>query len=647
MPSSWFYFQPHNLTRMATNGQGGISRWVATFLRVSLLPVICIGAPLWPIIGLSCAVPVIGIFAIPLFLLLTLLLLYSVAWFSYLLLAQADPPASSKQGTLAPYLPFLPFSPLRCLKINWAALLYASSAIKVALPAVLDWSYRRVMVLGTQGGGGIVKENILYGSSSPNKRLDIYLPPSSPGATRSGINSTSTTASVRNRKHSTNFAEPLPTPPIDDENATPRPGNQSPGHNRSPVVIVVPSPIPPLTWTQRRKTYLQLALRLRRMGYCVIVPDISWFPEGRIKSSVIDLRLVLRWASANCKRYGGDERQIYLLGHGMSAHLAMLTLTQEAVVLSREGFSHRQSEARFKREQLVNWENRKEDEQDETIIAASQRNGKHNNGAHSYDGSSSYAAVASTPINVPGVQTSETEENAWVDESGEEDLPPGAVMNGNENIDQLGRMRGGRGLDSFDTAPGNESGISNISFPSTRLSPNGEQVNGPSSSSMPASISNGLRRVEIYEPEIHLPPIAGIILLAGVFDVIKCFRNESDRGVEHLSVLRRSCGPSHTNCLLHSPAHLLYAAKNILDTSLLPPRFLLVHGGKDAVVDVSQSTLLKTLLSGIGVENVKLRAYRELGHVEAVASLFLGMGKASTRYSKQILGDISDFIGQK
>lgn len=44
-----------------------------------------------------------------------------------------------------------------------------------------------------------------------------------------------------------------------------------------------------------------------------------------------------------------------------------------------------------------------------------------------------------------------------------------------------------------------------------------------------------------------------------------------------------------------------------------------IHGGKDAVVDISQSTLLKTLLNGVGVEHVKLRAYRELGHAEAVA----------------------------
>lgn len=44
-----------------------------------------------------------------------------------------------------------------------------------------------------------------------------------------------------------------------------------------------------------------------------------------------------------------------------------------------------------------------------------------------------------------------------------------------------------------------------------------------------------------------------------------------------------------------------------------------IHGGNDAVIDISQSTLLKTLLAGIGVTGVKLRAYRELGHVEAIA----------------------------
>jgi hypothetical protein len=92
---------------------------------------------------------------------------------------------------------------------------------------------------------------------------------------------------------------------------------------------------------------------------------------------------------------------------------------------------------------------------------------------------------------------------------------------------------------------------------------------------------------------------------------------------------------------LHSPAHLLYAAKNILDASLLPPKVLLIHGGRDACVDISQSTLLV----GCGVDSVRLRAYRELGHAEAVAAMFLGMGgKGATRYQKQLLNDIGDFV---
>ncbi|CAD6931922.1 unnamed protein product [Tilletia caries] len=46
--------------------------------------------------------------------------MYAVAWLSYLILAQSDPPLRSS-GNGASYLPFLPYSPMRCVKINWAA----------------------------------------------------------------------------------------------------------------------------------------------------------------------------------------------------------------------------------------------------------------------------------------------------------------------------------------------------------------------------------------------------------------------------------------------------------------------------------------------------------------------------------------------
>ncbi|SPO42306.1 uncharacterized protein PSFLO_07789 [Pseudozyma flocculosa] len=135
-----------------------------------------------------------------------------------------------------------------------------------------------------------------------------------------------------------------------------------------------------------------------------------------------------------------------------------------------------------------------------------------------------------------------------------------------------------------------------------------------------SEVGNGLKRVSIYEPEIEIPPLAGLLLFSGISD------------------------PHPVPASLSGAPPL--RGQNILDTRLLPPKVLLVHGGKDSVVPVEQSTLLKTLLVGIGVENVKLRAYRHLGHAESLACLFLGMGRANTRYTRQILDDVAAFIGQ-
>ncbi|KAE8232452.1 hypothetical protein CF326_g2517 [Tilletia indica] len=726
-----------------------ISRFVAAFLRVSLLPVIAFGLPTWPILALLCAVPFVSVFVFPFFLALTGVLMYAVAWFSYLLLAQSDPPLRSAAGTTS-YLPFLPFSPMRCLKINWAAFMYATTALRVAIPAVLDWSYRRVIVLGTQAGAGIVKEGVLYGSPYPGKRLDIYLPPNhvpptQPSSSSSTANPTaSRRPPLRTRKHSTVFNEPgVGAPGLDEIDANGKSGAGSssagaaPANARTavaPVILVLPSIIPPLTWTNKRKTYLQLALRLRRLGYCVVVPDITYFPEARIKASIVDLRLVLRWVGANISRYGGDPNKIHVMGHGFSAHLITLTLTQEAVVLSREGFLDRA----YDREQRA-----LERRDDHSDVGTQDGEGEWEESSSVGDGENNRKHLGDTVDETRqlSVFPSSSERNkrysaadSWVDEldgstagpsgtTSGSNVPPGYVMGATQqfghDLDAANPQLQLADLNSKSKGKAPERG--EISFPSSSgggaseaeevlddddpfTSPprnsrvlthrrNGSRLQNTNSGSqrngnlttnqrnseshsrsrsrsgnggMPTSvsgspmldnagepstlaeaeeqISNGLNRVEIYEAEIELPPIAGVILLAGVSDVIKGFRNETDRGIEHLSVLRRAMGPSHTSCLLHSPAHLLFAAKNMLDTALLPPKFLLIHGGKDAVVPIEQSTLMKTLLVGVGISHVSLRAYRELGHAEALAALFLGMGKSSTKYAKQITQDIVNFV---
>jgi hypothetical protein len=199
----------------------------------------------------------------------------------------------------------------------------------------------------------------------------------------------------------------------------------------------------------------------------------------------------------------------------MSAHLAMLTLTQEAVVLSREGYLQDEQRRELERETMTRWD----DDTSSSVVNPANGAGK------------------KWPSHQPSAE-SDTE-TAWVDDANEDDLPPGAVMTGSQNLEaSLGQQASSGSVPFPTSAPRHQ--------PVARKS----QSNGSENGGGSTAISNGLRRVEIYEPQIEIPPIAGVILLAGVFDVIKCFRGESDRGVEHLSVLRRSCGPSHTSCLV-------------------------------------------------------------------------------------------------
>ncbi|SJX64039.1 uncharacterized protein SRS1_14694 [Sporisorium reilianum f. sp. reilianum] len=575
-------------------------RILALLLKPIVLPALALALPAWLLLAAACAVPVIGVMAIPILLLMSVLLLYAVAWMCYLLLAQKDLPATwtnARPWSPRNMVPFVPLNPVRCAKVDLAAFRYVVTAFRIVFPAIFDWSYRRIMVIGTTKGSRVVKEGILYGSPSRGKRLDVYLP-----------------------------ADPPPSPAGSAAAAA--------ASNGVPTIVVIPSALGPLSITSKRRLYLQLALRLRRMGYCVVVADVTYYPESRIKSSVIDLRLVLRWTARNCQRYGGDPAKIYVMGHGLSAHLVMLTISQEAVVLSREGHLDRA----YERERHVlrakgAWDGEEEDEWMKSGEVRSSGRRRVASVAHSDAldeendepvklGAGSSRAQGGSGGDVGGPAGDSAQ--GWVDDADDASASiPGHVMGASHRFPPP---------TSHSTARKTEEATSILTSAAYRKAED--------------EVGNGLRRVEIYEPDIALPPLAGVILLAGISDVIKGFRSESERALEHLSYLRRATGPSHFSCLIHSPAHLLYAAKNIVDTQLLPSKFLLVHGGKDAVVPVEQSTLLKTLLVGIGVGEVRLRAYRNLGHAEAVACLFLGMGRGLTRYTRQISEDVSSFVGQ-
>ncbi|SPC62734.1 uncharacterized protein UHOD_05763 [Ustilago sp. UG-2017b] len=625
-------------------------RYIALILKPIVLPALAIAMPAWPLLAAACAIPVIGVMAIPILLLISVLLLYVVTWICYLFLAQKDLPATwtnTHRWSPRNFCPFLPINPIRCAKVDLAACRYTVTAFRIIFPAIFDWSYRRIMVIGTTKGSRVVKEGILYGSPSRGKRLDVYLPADAPASSH---------------QHAGAGADAY------------RSGQSaaSSSSNGVPVIVVIPSMLGPLAVTSKRKLYLQLALRLRRMGYCVVVADITYYPESRIKSSVIDLRLVLRWTAKNCQRYGGDPSKIYVMGHGLSAHLIMLTISQEAVVLSREGHLDRayererhmlrakhsgadaSSSSHYRRGQDG------EGEEDEELLKSGEvrtsgavRRHMPSSDIHSDaldEGNDEPVRLDCRTAERRGSGDRQQDDNnpaaeysavseGWVDE-GEDSTsaPPGLVMGATTRFDHQHQHHRHqppvftRHLSTSSTSRKVEEAESTLSSEAYRKAEE--------------EVGNGLRRVEIYEPEVELPAIAGVILLSGISDVIKGFRSESERGLEHLSYLRRATGPSHFNCLIHSPAHLLYAAKNIIDTRLLPPKFLLVHGGKDSCSQIEQSTLLKTLLVGIGLPDVRLRAYRNLSHSESITCLFLGISRSYTRYTRQISEDISSFVGQ-
>lgn len=107
--------------------------------------------------------------------------------------------------------------------------------------------------------------------------------------------------------------------------------------------------------------------------------------------------------------------------------------------------------------------------------------------------------------------------------------------------------------------------------------------------------------------------------LSPLTDAPQQIRHEASLHIEHLSSTRRFLGPSQTDTMLASPSHLLYAAKNVLDVEgRLIRKWLIIHGGKDEFIPVSQSSLMRELLVGLGVPNVRFRAYKEMNHIDTV-----------------------------
>lgn len=65
-------------------------------------------------------------------------------------------------------------------------------------------------------------------------------------------------------------------------------------------------------------------------GYIVFCPDYRNFPQTDMEGMVLDVSDAIGWVIQNAERYGGDPKDITLLGQSAGAHLTMMSLLSQA-----------------------------------------------------------------------------------------------------------------------------------------------------------------------------------------------------------------------------------------------------------------------------------------------------------------------------
>ncbi|RNF00038.1 putative ecotin [Trypanosoma rangeli] len=81
-----------------------------------------------------------------------------------------------------------------------------------------------------------------------------------------------------------------------------------------------------------------LAPLLAARGYVVFCPDYRNFPQTDMEGMVLDISDAVGWVIKNAERYGGDVRDITLIGQSAGAHLTMMSLISQAQVSAHAVF---------------------------------------------------------------------------------------------------------------------------------------------------------------------------------------------------------------------------------------------------------------------------------------------------------------------
>jgi acetyl esterase/lipase len=73
-----------------------------------------------------------------------------------------------------------------------------------------------------------------------------------------------------------------------------------------------------------KELYAFLGVALARRGYLTVVPDYRIYPEVRYPDFLRDGAQAVRWAKDNAARFGGEPKELFVMGHSAGAHIASM-----------------------------------------------------------------------------------------------------------------------------------------------------------------------------------------------------------------------------------------------------------------------------------------------------------------------------------
>ncbi|MGC1547553.1 MAG: alpha/beta hydrolase [Rhodanobacter sp.] len=77
----------------------------------------------------------------------------------------------------------------------------------------------------------------------------------------------------------------------------------------------------------KRQWYRWVGQTLAQHGLVVVIPDYRKWPEVRMDGFMHDAALAVAWTHSHAGDYGGDPRELFLMGHSAGAHVGALLST--------------------------------------------------------------------------------------------------------------------------------------------------------------------------------------------------------------------------------------------------------------------------------------------------------------------------------